>query len=65
MNTLDYAKEKRTFQLNDDSEPKEYNFYYYIVDGKKLSFEDFDLDPITCYEVLEKISNFLIKIAMQ
>lgn len=61
MNTLDYVKEKGTLQLNKASEPKEYNCYYYIVDGKKLSFEDFELGPITCFEVLEKTSNFFDK----
>lgn len=61
MNTLDYVKEKGTLQLNKDSEPKEYNCYYYVVDGKKLTFEESDLGPITCFEVLEKTSNFFDK----
>ena len=53
MNTLDWEKEEITIENENKTEKR--TVYYYIVDGKKLKYEE--LRPITCEEILERIAN--------
>lgn len=59
MNTLDWEKEEITIENGNKTEKR--TVYYYVVDGKRLEFKDLSLQPITCYEVLERTENIFNK----